>query len=134
MEMLNSSTRKLVTSVEISNMPYLSNLTCLHGCCLFFNVVRMDRMMRERASLDSVGDTHSIIVFVKTKVSMEVIPRMKVTLYKANYIRISSPGRRLVVSTVVTLGNVVIFSVYHIVQSNWFNFLENCFVSPLRVW
>ena len=82
MDILNSSTSKSVTSVQFSKAPYLSTLICLHGHFSFFNVVRMKRMMRIGDRLYAVGNTRSIIVFVQTAVSMELDPRMEVTLYK----------------------------------------------------
>ena len=83
MDIWNESKGKLVTSVEFANAPYSSNLIHLHGCCSFFNVVRVKRMMRTWDFLDSVDNNHIIIVFVEMTVSMELNPRMKVTLYKA---------------------------------------------------
>ena len=60
---------------------------------------------------DAVGNTHSIIVFKNTTARMEVKPLTEVTLQKANYTWISSPGQRLLVPTVVSLEKVVIFFV-----------------------
>ena len=79
MDILNSSTSKFVISVESSNALSSSNLTRLHGCCSFISVVRMKRMLRTCALLDAVGNTHRIIVFVQTNMSLEVNPRVEVT-------------------------------------------------------
>ena len=64
MDIFNSSTIKLVTSVEFSKALSSSTLIFLHGCCQFFNVDRMKRMIRTGDCLDALGNTHSIIVFV----------------------------------------------------------------------
>ena len=94
-DMLNSSTSRLVAFVEFYKAPYPSTLTCLHGCCSFFNVVRMKRMMWKGVSLYSVENTHIIVVFTHTTVNMEVNPRMEAPLYNQNSMWISSPGWRL---------------------------------------
>ena len=65
---------------------------------------------------------------------MELNSRTEVKLYKEKYTWISSHGWRLVVSTVVSVGKVVIFSVKHIVHGAWFNLLGKCFGRQLRVW
>ena len=109
MDILNSSTSKFVTSVEFAKAPSLSTLTRLHGCCSFFGVFRMKSMMLTGDFLDAVGNTHSILVFAQTTVSMEVNPRMGFTFLKENYMWISSPGWRIMVSTDVPLLRVVIF-------------------------
>ena len=83
MNILNYSTSKLVTSVDFDNAPSSSTLIHLHGCCSFFNVVRMKLMMHTWACLDAVGNTHSIIFFLHTIVSMEVNRQMEITWYKA---------------------------------------------------
>ena len=80
MDILNYSISNFVTSVEFAKTEYLSTLIYLHGCCSLFSVVRMNRMMHTGALLDSVGNTHSIILFSHTTVSMEVKPRMELTL------------------------------------------------------
>ena len=46
---------------------------------------------------------------------------------------ISSPGWRLFISTVVPLGEVVIFYAKHIVHGAWFNLLVQCFVWTVMV-
>ena len=97
MNILNSSTSKLVTSIEFSKARYSSTLTIFHGCCSSLNFVRTKRMMRTGAHL--------------YEVSMEANPRMEVTLHKEKSTWIISPGWRLLLSTVVTLGKVVIVSV-----------------------
>ena len=43
-------------------------------------VVNSEVLMRKGALLGAVGNTHSILVFLKTTVSMEVKPRIEVTL------------------------------------------------------
>ena len=80
MDIFNLSTGKLVTTVDFSKSPYSSTLTHLHGFCSLFNVVRMKQMMHTVAHLDEVVNTHSIIVFAQTTVSMEVNPQMEVVL------------------------------------------------------
>ena len=77
----------------------------------YSNVVRMNQIIHTGALLEAVGNPYSIIVFANTTVSMEVKPRIEVTLYNSNSVCISSPSCRLVMSTVVTLGKVVIFDV-----------------------
>ena len=84
MHILNYSTSKLVKYDDFAKAPYISTIIRLHGCCLFFSVVRMRQMMWTGDSLDAVGNNHIIIVFAQTTVSMEVNPRMEVTLYKEN--------------------------------------------------
>ena len=80
MDTLNSSTSKFVTSVDFANALSSSTLTCLRGCCSSMSIVRMKRMMRTGTILGAVGNNHSILVFSKTAVIMEVKPRMEVTL------------------------------------------------------
>ena len=80
MYMLKSSRIRLVKSVDFSQAPSSSNLTRLHGCCSLVNSVIMKRMMQTVVRLGELGNTHSGIVFVHKTVSMEVNPRMKVTL------------------------------------------------------
>ena len=79
-DILNSSISKLVTSVEFFKAPSSSTLTRLHGCCSLLSVFRKKRMMRTGACLDTVGNTHIILVFSHMTVSMEVNPWMEVTL------------------------------------------------------
>ena len=80
MDILNSSTSKLVTSVDFSKAPYLSTLTRLHGCCSLLAVIRMKRMIHTGDFLDAVGNIHSIIFFAQTAVSMEMNPQIEFTL------------------------------------------------------
>ena len=80
MDILKSSTIRLVVSVDFSKAKYSSTLTRFHICCSLFNVVRMNEIIRTGASLDSVGNNHSILVFAKTTGSIEVNPRIEVTL------------------------------------------------------
>ena len=84
MDILNSSTSKLVTSVNFSKASSPSTLTSLHGCYELFNCVRMKRMMRTGYCLDEVGNTYRILVFSQTKVRMEMNTCMEVTLYNSN--------------------------------------------------
>ena len=111
MGIFNSSTINLVTYVEFSKALSSSTLTRLHGCCSFFNLVRMNQMMRTGDRFDAVGNTRSNIVFSQTIVSMEVNTWMEVTLYKSKYRSIISPGLNSPVSTVVPLGKFPFFSV-----------------------
>ena len=80
MNIFNSSTNKFVTSVDFSNAISSSNLTSFHGCCSFISVIRTKQMMRTGALLDAVGNTHIILEFYQTNLSMDVKPRMEVTL------------------------------------------------------
>ena len=80
MDILNSSTSKFVTYVEFFNAIYSSNIIRLHGCFLFSSVVRIYWMVRTGALVDAVGNTHSILVFAQTNVSMQLKPRMEMTL------------------------------------------------------
>ena len=80
MDIFNLSTRKLVISVEFSKALYSSTFICLHVWCSVFNVFEMNQMMRTKASLDAVGNTHSIIFFSQTAVSMELNTWMEVKL------------------------------------------------------
>ena len=80
MNMLNSSSINLVTSVDFSKAPSLSNLTSFHESCSLLNVVRMNQIMHTGDMLDSVGNNHSIIIFYHTKLIMEVNPHMVFTL------------------------------------------------------
>ena len=80
MYMLNYSTSKLVKSVEITRAPSTSTLICLHECCSFSSAVRMKRMMHIGDCSDAVGNTHIILVFANTIVSMEMNSQMEVTL------------------------------------------------------
>ena len=74
------STIKFVKSVEFYKAPYSLTLIRLHGCCSFFSVVRMKKMMRTWDLLDVVGNTHSIIVSAHTTEIMEVKTWMEVAL------------------------------------------------------
>ena len=80
MDVLNLPTSKLVKSIEFSKASSSSALTRFHGCCLFLNIVSMKHMMWTGDFLDAVCNTHIILLFSKTKVRMEVGPRMEVTL------------------------------------------------------
>ena len=100
MYMLKWSTRRFLTYVEFAKAPYSSTLTHLHVYCSFLNFVRMKWMLWTGASLDTIGNTHIIIVSSNKILIMEVNSHMGVTLYKANSVWISSPGWRLVVSTI----------------------------------
>ena len=71
---------KFLTSVEFSSSLSTSTLPCFHGCCSFISVFRTKRMMRTCALFGAVVNTHRIIVFPQTTVSMEVKPRMELTL------------------------------------------------------
>ena len=70
MDILNSSTSKLVTSAELAKAPSLSIITRLNGCCSFFNVVRTKLMIYTDTSLDAVGNNHIIIVFEQKTVTV----------------------------------------------------------------
>ena len=78
-DILNYSTNRLVTSVELSKAPYLSTITFLNGCCSFSNVVSIKLMIWNGDFLNSVGNTQRIIVFAHSKVSMEVNPWTEIT-------------------------------------------------------
>ena len=78
MDIFNSLAGKLVTSVEFAKEPSSSSLASFYGCCLSLNVFRMKRMMRTGACLDTVENTHIIIVFAYTTVSTEVNKCMEV--------------------------------------------------------
>ena len=80
MDILNSSTSKLVISVKFSEAPSLSTLTRLCGCFSFFDVVRMKWIMHTDARLGAVGNTHIILVFAHTTVIIEVNSQMGVAL------------------------------------------------------
>ena len=80
MYILNYSTSKLVTSVEFTKAPSLSNLINFHGCFSFFSFVRMMRIMRKWDSLGAVGNIYSIPVFARTEASTEANPQMEVKL------------------------------------------------------
>ena len=80
MDIFNSSTSRLVISVEFSTVPSSSTLTILHGCCSLFYVVRMKRMMWSGDRLDAVGNNHIILVFSQTTVIMELNPQMELAL------------------------------------------------------
>ena len=110
-DFLNSSASKLVTSVDFSKAPSSSTLTCLHGCCSLLNVTGMKRVVHTRYCFDSVGNTHSVLIFSQKTVSMEVNPWMEVTFNKSKSMCIIYPGWSLMMSTVFPLGKVVIFSV-----------------------
>ena len=79
MDILNSSTSKLVTSIDSANALSLSTLIRLDECCPLLSVVRTKRMMRTGAILDAVGNTHIIIVFAQATVRMEANTRTEVT-------------------------------------------------------
>ena len=64
---------------------------------------------------------------------MEVNLSIKVTLYKAKSMCISSPSWRLVVPTVANLVKVFIFVVYHTVHGASIIFLGQFFGRPVRV-
>ena len=68
-----------MTSVDFSNALSSSTLTHLYGCFLFISVVGMKRIMRTGALLGAVGNTHIILVFGQTTMSMEVKSSMEVT-------------------------------------------------------
>ena len=80
MNIFNSSTSKLVTSVEISRAPSSSYPISFHGCCSFFSFVRIKRMVQKGDILGAVGNIRSIVFFAQRKVSMELNPRMEVLL------------------------------------------------------
>ena len=80
MAIFNSLISKFVRSIEFFNEIHSSTLTCFHCCCEFVNVFRMKRMMRTGALLYSFENTHIILVFVQTTVSIEVKQWMKLTL------------------------------------------------------
>ena len=80
MHILNHSTSRLVKSINFSKAPSSSTLIFFHGCCSLFSIVRMKQMMLTGAHLDEVVNTHIIIFFAHTTVSMEVNPRMEVSL------------------------------------------------------
>ena len=80
MDILSSSISKFVTSVEFSKAIYSSTLISFHGCCSFLSIVKMNWMMQTGDLLDSVGNTHSILVFAQTTVSMGMNTRMETTL------------------------------------------------------
>ena len=71
-----------ITSIRgfTSILTVVSENNIMHGCCSLFSVVRMNRMIHTGALFDSVGNTHSIILFSHTTVSMEVKPRVEVML------------------------------------------------------
>ena len=79
-DILNYSISKFVTSVEFVKAPYSSTLIRLRGCFSLFSVIRMNCMMQTCALLNAVVNTHSILVFAQMTVSMEVKPRIEVTL------------------------------------------------------
>ena len=70
MDILNSSISKFVTYVDFSKAPSSSTLTWFHDYCSFFNVFRMKWMMWTGDRLDSVWNTHGVLVFSKTTVIM----------------------------------------------------------------
>ena len=70
MDILNSSVSKFVTSIDFSKAQYSSTLIRLRGCCSFFSVVRMKRMIRTGYLLDAVGNNHRIIFFAHMTVIM----------------------------------------------------------------
>ena len=109
MDILNFSTRILVTSVDLYKASYSSTLTCLHGWFSFFNFVRINWIILTGDHLYAAGNIHRIILFAHTKEITEAKPWMEVILYKEKSIWRSSSCRRLVLSTVVTLGKVPIF-------------------------
>ena len=80
MDILSSSISKFVTSVEFSKAIYSSTLISYHGCCSFLSIVKMNRMMQTGDLLNAVGNTHIILVFVHTTVSMGMNTRMEMTL------------------------------------------------------
>ena len=80
MATLNSSKRRLVTSVEFSKALYSSTHTFLHGCFSLFNVVRTIQIILTGALLDEISNNHSIVVFSHTTLSMKVNPWTEVTL------------------------------------------------------
>ena len=77
MEMLNSSTKILVTSVEFSKVPYSSTLTYFHGCCFFLIFLRMKQMIHIGDCLGPIGNTYSVLLSSHTPVSMEVNTQME---------------------------------------------------------
>ena len=79
-DVLNSSKSKWVTYVDFSKATSSSTLTSLNGCFSLFNAVRMQRMMCIGDCLNVVGNTHTVILFAHTTVSIEVNQRMEVTL------------------------------------------------------
>ena len=111
MEMVKSSTIRLVTSVKFSKYPYSSTLTRLHGCCSFFNFVSMKQLVCTGDCLDEVWNTHIIISFctynsksVGESKNVCSIVEGKVHANNFTWLKVS-------LSNVVTLGNVVIFVV-----------------------
>ena len=80
MEMLNSSTIRLVTSVEFSKVPSSSTLTGLHGWFLFFGFSSMNEIILTGFCLDTLVNIQIVILFAHTTVKMVVKPQMEVTL------------------------------------------------------
>ena len=109
MNILNSSSIRLVTSVEFSKEPSSSTLTCMHGCFSFFNVVRENLIILTGGHIYSVGNIQIIIFFSHTTVITKLKPRMKVILYKSKPMWRSSPGRILLVSIDVPSGKMVVY-------------------------
>ena len=79
MDVFNSSASELVKYVEFAKAQYSSTLTCLHGCCSLFNVVRIYQMMGTGDCLDVVGNTHIILFFSHKIGSTEVNQCTEVT-------------------------------------------------------
>ena len=69
----------------------------------------MNQIVLNGVRLYSVSDIHIILVLEQATVGIEVKPWVVSTLYKSNSMWIISSGSRLVASTVVHLGKIVIF-------------------------
>ena len=69
MDMMNSSTIRLVISVEFSEALQSLTLTRLYVCFPFFNVVRMREIIRNGDILYVVGNNYIIIFLAHNTVS-----------------------------------------------------------------
>ena len=92
MATLNSLTKRLVTSFDFANTPSPSTNTHLHGYFSLLNVGRMKRIILTGDILDVVINTHGILVFAHTTVSMKVRHWIEVILYKEKPIWKIYPG------------------------------------------
>ena len=93
----------------------------------------MNLIILNGGHLYEVGNIHSVPVFAHTAVIIEVKPRMEVMLQKGKFMWRSSPGLRLVVSTVAPLGVIVVFSVKHTLRGASLLLLGECFGSTVRL-
>ena len=110
-DMLKSSTTKLVIPIDSDKATSSSTLMHIHGCFSLFYGIKTKLIIITGDLFYAVWITHIILFFARTTASMELKPHTEVTSWREKFMWISYLGWRLVVSTVVPLGKLFIFAV-----------------------